>query len=67
MLMSAAEKAGCKIHFEQKVESVNFKQKSVTFVSTKDKTTRVTHHPELVIGCDGAYSGKNKLCLRCWF
>ncbi len=50
LLLNAAEKAGCKTHFNCQVEHVNFETAELQFNDGK------SFHADIVIGADGAFS-----------
>lgn len=49
-LMSLAESAGAKIHFNKKIESINWKANEMIFSDT------TSHSCDVIFGADGAYS-----------
>jgi len=55
MLMSLAEKNAVEIFFNQKCESINWKNKEITFEQTENQKPK-TENFELSFGSDGAFS-----------
>ena len=55
-LLDAAEAAGARIHFNQRLEGVDFEARRATFVNDYERTRREQDFTAL-LGCDGAGSG----------
>jgi len=55
-LLEAAEAAGARIHFNQRLDGVDFDARRARFVNDHDRTAREIDF-EAMLGCDGAGSG----------
>ncbi|NOT89902.1 MAG: FAD-dependent monooxygenase [Lysobacter sp.] len=53
VLLNAAEAAGVRLHFDRRLESVDFAQRVAHFVGERED---IAHHFHALIGCDGAGS-----------
>jgi kynurenine 3-monooxygenase len=53
VLLNAAEAAGVRLHFDQRLDKVNFDTRVAEFLGEENNTT---HHFYAMIGCDGAGS-----------
>jgi kynurenine 3-monooxygenase len=53
VLLNAAEAAGVRLHFDRRLEHVDFDARIAEFVGDGD---RIDHHFQALIGCDGAGS-----------
>lgn len=55
-MLDAAEAAGARIHFNQRLDGVDFEARTAQFVNDHDRTRRTVAFSAL-LGCDGAGSG----------
>lgn len=55
-MLEAAEAAGARLHFNQRLDGVDFAARQARFVNDHDRTA-TTHGFEVLLGCDGAGSG----------
>ena len=60
-MLDAAEAAGARLHFNQRLDNVDFDRRRARFTNDHDRVQR-EHDFTVLLGCDGAGRGKQHQC-----